>query len=132
MTTAETDAARRPDLAGRPRRSPLLVLAAWTLLLVAGYALVFTLGQPLPTLADERAAAYAPATPVDEATALRSADTIVRLEYPDFAQAPRTVQRKEEFGDDRFVIVYSRPERQAAVRISISVESGRVRVSSFP
>ena len=128
MTTADTTVAAGPSR----RRSPLTLLAVWTVLLVAGYALVFTLGRPLATTADEREAAYHPQPPVDEARALRSADTIVRIDFPDFAAAPRTVQRKTEFGDDRFVIVYTRPERQAAVRVSISVSTGRVLVSSFP
>lgn len=112
---------------------PFLV---WTVVLVVGFGLVFSLGQPVTTAADERAAAFDPPTPVTEEDAIRSAETIVRFDYPEFANAGRTVSRRTDLGQDRFLIVYTQRAagslNAAGVRIAITVESGEVRVATFP
>jgi hypothetical protein len=102
------------------------MLAVWTIVLVVGFAAVLTLGAPLPSSDDELAGAYSPPTPVTEAVAIASADTIVRLQYPAMRSAERTVTRRDDLGVDRFVIVYTVPGRLSLVRIAVEVVSGRV------
>ena len=106
------------------------VFVVWTVGLVLGYLVVMTMGSPLPTAADELAAAKAPSTPVTEAIARRSAETIVRLEYPDFAGLQPVVERRTDFGIDRFLVVYSDPAQGAGLRVSITVGTGLVEVAS--
>lgn len=112
-----------------------LVLAAWTIVLVAGFALVAGLGRPLASPVDELAAAYAPATPVDEARARASAATIVRLQFQEFAGFAPTVERNEGFGAvalPHWVVIYADSGAAAGVRISITEQQGTVEVSTFP
>ena len=115
----------------RRDRLPLLLLF-WSAILVLGFAAVLVLGRALPTSEDRLAAAYAPETPVTEQTALASAETIIRIEYPSLIDGERTISRRTDFGVDRWLIVYSDPEALAAVRISIEVESGEVALSYLP
>jgi hypothetical protein len=120
-----------PTPAARGTRLPL-VLAVWTVALVAGFALVLGLGRPVATAADEIAAAYRPVPPVSAAAARTSADTIVRLEYPDFQGVEPEVSFSTSYGIERHVLVYSRPEILSGVRVSIEVASGDVTVTTFP
>ena len=120
--------------AATPGRMPV-VLAVWTVLLITGFALVLGFGAPLADPVDELAAAYAPATPVDEARARMSAATIVRLQFPEFAAFEPSVERREGFGSvsiPRWVVVYADPGGAAGVRISITETDGTVEVSTFP
>lgn len=117
--------------AGPAPRRLAWIFAIWTVILVLGFGLVAGLGSPLPTAADELAAAKAPATPVTESVARSSAATIVRLEYPDLAAGEPVVERRTDFGIDRFVIVYSNPDRASGLRISITVAAGLVEIASF-
>ncbi len=114
-------------------RFPLLA-AAWTALLVAGFALVLGLGTPLASSADEFDAALHPPTPVTQAAAEQSAATIVRLSYPSFASAPRTTTRVTDFGVEHWLVEYVDTSGSAprGVRISIVVATGHVEVSSYP
>jgi hypothetical protein len=120
-------------LATERQRTPLrlVLFTAWTLVLVAGFAVVILLGAPIQTSDQELAAAKAPATPVSEDTARRSAETIIRLEYPEFVGVTPAVEQRADFGVTRYVLVYSDPEQGAGVRISITIASGKVDVSSF-
>src|SRR5918992_3736147 len=101
-----TDRSRAEPRATPDRPRGPLMLAVWTIVLVVGFAAVLTLGAPLPSSDDELAGAYSPPTPVTEAVAIASADTIVRLQYPAMRAAERTVTRRDDLGVDRFVIVY--------------------------
>jgi hypothetical protein len=114
-----------------PSRLPV-VLAVWTVVLVVGFAVVLALGGPVETSADELDAAYHPATPVTEAAARASADTIVRIGYPDFYGVEPDVTLSTSFDIERFVLVYSRPEVLSGVRVSVEVVSGDVQVTTFP
>jgi hypothetical protein len=133
MTTIET-APSGDSLTVRPARiapGSALGLIAWAVLLVAGFAIVIGLGSPL---ADDRGLldkAYHPAPPVSEARAIEAADTIVRLDYPQFASGVRTVTHEQDYGDDRYTIVYRIPRQLTGVRISVSV-SGHVSVGQYP
>jgi len=109
-----------------------LVMAVWTMTLVLGFAVIFFLGQPLPTTAQQLDAAYHPTPPVSQAAAEQSAATIVRLEYPDLVNATRSVDKRTDFNVERYVIVYADRTRASGVRISIAIASGEVAVSSFP
>jgi hypothetical protein len=127
--------AAEPAPAAAPRDRLPLVLAAWTVLLVAGFALVLGFGRPLADPVDELTAAYAPATPVDEARARASAETIVRLQFPEFAGFSPSVERNEGFGEvslPHWVVVYADPGGAAGVRVSITEQQGTVEVSAFP
>lgn len=114
----------------RPSRLALL-FAIWTLVLVVGFAIVLVLGAPLPNADDEVAAAMSPPTPVTEEIARRSAETIVRLQYPEFVGVTPSVNKRNDFDIERWVIVYSDAVQGAGLRISITVEGGKVDVSSF-
>lgn len=113
------------------RRFPLLI-GTWTALLVAGFAVIAVLGGPLADPGAELDAALHPKPPVSEAVALESAATIVRLTYPNLLGGERQVERRTDFGIDRYLVVYTDPKRAAGVRISIVVATGTVEVASFP
>lgn len=111
-----------------------LAIAAWTALLVAGFAVVFLLGQPVRTADEELAAAMHPAPPVTQQAAESAADTIVRLQYPTFAGVPGTVVLATDFHVEHWVVEYTDQTGPAprGLRISIVVTTGRVEVNSFP
>jgi hypothetical protein len=111
-----------------------VIAAAWALLLVAGFALVLVLGAPLASADDQVQAAMHPATPVTQATAEASADTIMRLRYPSFAAAKRSVSLQTDFGVEHWVVAFSDTTTGAprGLRVSIVVASGHVEVSTFP
>jgi hypothetical protein len=115
------------------KRFPLLVIA-WTALLVAGFAVVFLLGAPVPTAAEELNAALHPAPPVTQQAAESAAATIVRVQYPTFAGAERTVTKATDFGVEHWVVEYTDSTGSAprGLRISIVVPTGRVEVNSYP
>jgi hypothetical protein len=114
-------------------RFPVLA-AAWTALLVAGFAVVFLLGGPLPTATDELEAALHPSPPVTQQAAESSAATIVRLRYPGFLGTERVVTRATDFGVEHWVVEYLDRSGPAprGLRISVGVTTGRVEVNSFP
>ncbi len=111
-----------------------VVVAAWTALLVAGFAVIFLLGGPLPTAADELEAALHPAPPVAQQVAESSAATIVRLRYASFEGTERTVTLATDFGVEHWVVEYLDRSGSAprGLRISVVVDTGRVEVNSFP
>lgn len=113
------------------RRFPLLI-AIWTALLVAGFAVIALLGGPLADPQDELEAALHPKAPVSEAVAVESAAKIVELSYPNLLGAERRVDHRTDFGIERYLIVYTDPKRVAGIRISIGVTTGLVEVASFP
>jgi hypothetical protein len=121
-------------LVARPRRvapGSVLGLLLWTVLIVAGFAVVLGLGSPL---ADDRSLlqrAYNPSPPVSEAQAIEAADTIVRHDYPQFASGARSVTHQTDFNDDRYTITYAIPRQATGVRISVSVK-GTVNVTTYP
>jgi hypothetical protein len=112
----------------------VVALAIWALLLVLGFALVFTLGQPLTTSGDQRADAYAPLpTPVTEEAAVAAADRIIALDYPSFANATRTVNEGTSGNSEIWTITYSvRNPTSSGVRVVISESDGTIHVSTFP
>jgi hypothetical protein len=111
-----------------------LVAAVWAALLVAGFALVLALGRPVATSADELNAALHPPTPVTQADAEASADTIIRLSYPSFAGVARTTRKATDFGVEHWLVEYTDTSGTAprGVRVSIVVATGHVEVSSYP
>ncbi len=109
-----------------------VILAVWTAVLVIGFWLVLALGGPVETSADELDAAFHPAPPVTEAAARTSADTIVRISYPDFHGVEPVVTHSTDFNIERYVLVYSRPEVLSGVRVSVEVVTGDVQVTTFP
>ena len=115
------------------KRFPLLVIA-WTGLLVVGFAVIFLLGTPVATSAEELEAALHPTPPVTQEAAEAAAATIVRIRYPTFAGTPRTVTKATDFKIDHWVVEYTDLTGDAprGLRISIVVDTGRVEVSSFP
>ena len=114
-------------------RFPILAIA-WAALLVVGFAIVFTLGAPVASTADELEAALNPPVPVTEEIATTSAATIVRLQYPTFRDLPATVTRATDFGIDHWVVEYSDTSGPAprGLRVSIVVDTGQVEVTTFP
>lgn len=130
-TTPTTTPADLPQPMGR-RGIALLIL--WALLLVLGFAVVFTLGQPLPTSGDLRADAYAPLpTPVTQEAAIAAADKIVALDYPSFIGATRTVNEGTSGNNKIWTITYSvRNPTSSGVRVVISESDGTIHVSTFP
>ena len=114
-------------------RFPVLA-AVWTALLVAGFAVVFLLGSPVATSADELQTALHPAPPVSQAAAEQSAATIVKLQYSSFDGKPYTVRKATDFGVEHWVIEYSDTTGSAprGVRISIVLATGNVEISAFP
>ena len=115
------------------QRFPVLA-AVWAALLVAGFALVITLGTPVATSADELNAAMHPPTPVTQAAAETSADTIIRLSYPAFVGAPRRTSKATDFGVEHWLVEYTDKTSSAprGVRVSIVISTGRVEVASYP
>lgn len=130
-TTPTTTPADLPQPMGG-RGIALLIL--WALLLVLGFAVVFTLGQPLPTSGDLRADAYAPLpTPVTQEAAIAAADKIVALDYPSFIGATRTVNEGTSGNNKIWTITYSvRNPTSSGVRVVISESDGTIHVSTFP
>jgi len=128
MSGVEVTAEDRRDA---PSRLPV-VLAVWTVVLALGFWLVLALGGPVTTSTDELDAAFRPATPVSEAAARTSADTIVRISYPDFHGVEPKIVHSTDFDIERYVLVYSRPEVLSGVRVSVEVVSGDVQVTTFP
>ena len=110
------------------------IVGAWTVVLVVGFLLVFTLGAGLATDEELLAQAMHPTPPVSESAARSAAATIVRLQYGEFADVEPTVQQRTDFGIPFWVISYVSPpeEPRAAVQISIVVESGSVHVVTVP
>lgn len=115
------------------KRFPI-VAAVWAVLLVAGFAVVLVWGHPTASAADELAAAMHPVTPVTQEAAQSSATTIVRLQYPAFANTTKKVTKATDFGVEHWVITYTDTSKGSptGVRISITVEKGKVEVTTFP
>lgn len=111
-----------------------VIAAAWTALLVAGFAVVLLLGTPVATSVDELTSAMHPAAPVSQAAAESSAATIVRLQYPTFANATRNVTKATDFGIEHWLVEYTDTTGSGprGVRISIVVATGHVEVATFP
>ena len=111
-----------------------LLAALWAALLGLGFGVVFVAGGGLPTEEQTLEAALHPAPPVDEAAAIRSADTIVRLRYGELAGGERSVDRRTDFGIDHWVITYVDRANAilSGVEISVGVTTGVVEVASFP
>ncbi|MEP7378936.1 MAG: hypothetical protein ABI725_05170 [Chloroflexota bacterium] len=111
-----------------------VLIVGWAVLLLIGFALVFTLGRPLPTAAEELEAALHPAIPVSEEGARSSAETIVRLEHGQLTGVEPTVGRRTDYGIDYWMISYSLDTAAGptGVVISIVVDTGNVQVLSFP
>ena len=108
-------------------------VAAWAVALAVGFAIVLTLGVPLPTQAEELAAALHPSPPVSQQAAETSAATIVRVQYPELVGEVPSVERRTDYGIERWVITYSTPQPVlSGVHISIAIASGKVEVAAFP
>ena len=114
-------------------RFPILAVL-WAAVLVAGFAVVFTLGAPVASTADELAAALAPAPPVTQEAAEEAADTIVRLQYSAFRGVTPGVSRATDFGIDHWLVEYTETSGDVprGLRISIVVDTGHVEVTTFP
>lgn len=133
MTTIETTPSGDSITVRRTGMAPghLAGIIIWALVLVIGFAAVIGLGSPIT---DDRGLldkAYHPTPPVSEAQAIQSAETIVRIDYPQFANGVRTVTHENDFGDDRYTIVYRIPRQLTGVRIAVSVK-GSVTVGQYP
>jgi hypothetical protein len=114
-------------------RRSLVLLGVWAVLLVIGFALVFTLGQPLPSSADQRADAYAPLpTPVTEQAAVAAADRIIVLDYPSFVNATRSVNEGTSGNNKIWTVTYSTRTPNSGVRVVISETDGTIHVSTYP
>ena len=111
-----------------------LVAAAWAALLVIGFAVVLALGGPTATATEQLAAAMHPAAPVTQEAAEASAATIVRLQFPSFEQATRTVGKPTDFGIEHWVVEYTDTSGPTprGLRVSIVVDTGHVEVTTFP
>lgn len=109
-----------------------VIIGLWTVALAGGFWLVLARGGPVTPAADALAEAHRPATPVTAEAARQSADTIVRLDYPDFQGIEPEARIASDFGIDRHILVYSRPEILSGVRVSIEVATGDVQVTTFP
>ena len=134
-TTAEPTPAPMPANPAKPLGArTVALLVGWALLLVLGFAVVFTLGQPLATSGDQRTDAYAPLpTPVTEQAAVAAADRIVALDYASFRDATRTVNEGTSGNSQIWTITYSvRNPTSSGVRIVISESDGTIHVSTFP
>jgi uncharacterized iron-regulated membrane protein len=115
------------------RRFPV-VAAAWAAVLVAGFVIVLVLGGPVASADEQLVAAMHPATPVTQAAAETSAETIMRLRYPSFDGTRRSVTRETDFGVEHWVVAYSDTTGTAprGLRVSVVIATGRVEVSTFP
>ena len=133
------DQPQDPPLHGLPgapvNRFPILAIA-WAALLVAGFAVVFTLGAPV---AYRRPTSSRPpctrATPVTQEAAEASAATIVRLQYPAFADVPPRGRRRRPTSASSTGWSSTRTRTGPAprgLRVSIVVNTGRVEVNSYP
>jgi hypothetical protein len=133
-SASRTPATTQADLPQPMGRRGISLLILWALLLVLGFAVVFTLGQPLPTSGDLRADAYAPLpTPVTEEAATAAADRIVALDYPNFVGATRTVNEGTSGNNKIWTVTYSvRNPTSSGVRVVISESDGTIHVSTFP
>ena len=136
MTNAANGSTAAPASvpAARPLGGRVLAwFVPWTLALVAGFAIVFTLGAPLSTPADQRPGAYAPLPlPVTEASAVAAAERIVKLDYATYANATRSVKEGTSGGRQIWTVTYSRTNPAAGVRIIVSGATGEITVSTFP
>ncbi len=114
-------------------RFPILAVA-WGVLLVAGFAVVFTLGAPIASTAGELDAAMHPPAPVTQDAAEASAATIVRLQYPAFRSVVPQTRKATDFGIEHWVVEYTDTAGPTprGLRVSIVLESGKVEVTSFP
>src|SRR3954452_3557752 len=135
MTTAT--AAPEPTTADLPQpmgRRGIALLVAWALLLLLGFVVVFTLGQPLATSTDQRADAYAPLpTPVTQEAAVAAADRIIALDYSSFVDATRSVNEGTSGNSQIWTVTYSvRNPTSSGVRVVISETDGTIHVSTFP
>lgn len=111
----------------------MMAMAVWALLLVVGFAIVFTLGAPLASTGDQRADAYDPLpVPVTEQAAIDAAERIVKLDYPRYATEQRSVRHGTSQGDEIWTVTYSRQDPVAGVRITISGKTGAIRAATFP
>lgn len=121
-------------LAGAPPRRRLWgALILWAALLVAGFALVFTLGSPLATPVAQRVDAYAALpVPVTEDAAIAAAERIVKLDYPQFANARRTLRHGTSGGFEIWSVTYSITQPVTGVRIIISGVTGEIQASLYP
>jgi hypothetical protein len=107
-------------------------LAIWAAFVIAGFAVVLTLGAPLQSSRDARKDANQLTPPVTQQAALAAAQTIVETTYPQYANAPPTITRAPSNGDELFVITYSQRGQLSGVRILISISTGKVTASVFP
>src|SRR6476646_2654342 len=106
-SASTTPTATQADLPQPMGGRGIALLILWALLLVLGFAVVFTLGQPLPTAADLRGDAYAPLpTPVTEQAAVEAADRIIALDYPSFIGASRTVNEGTSGNNEIWTVTY--------------------------
>ncbi|HYO42795.1 MAG TPA: hypothetical protein VES19_06300 [Candidatus Limnocylindrales bacterium] len=114
-------------------RFPILAIA-WAALLVAGFAVVFTLGAPVASTADELDAALHPPAPVTQEVAAAAAATIVRIQYPTFANTAPETKLATDFGIDHWVVEYSDTSGPTprGLRVSIVVDTGKVEVTTYP
>jgi hypothetical protein len=114
-------------------RFPILAVA-WAALLVAGFAIVFTLGAPVASTADELQAALHPAAPVTQEAAEAAAATIVRLQYPSFAKTAPKTTKATDFGIEHWVVEYADTSGPTprGLRVSIVVNTGKVEVTTYP
>ena len=114
-------------------RFPILAFV-WAALLVVGFGVVLAFGGPTATATDELAAAMHPAAPVTQEAAEASAATLVRLQFPSFQNATRTVTKPTDFGIEHWVVEYSDTTGPTprGLRVSIVVDTGHVEVTSFP
>src|SRR6476646_1064630 len=133
-SASTTPTATQADLPQPMGGRGIALLILWALLLVLGFAVVFTLGQPLPTSGDLRADAYAPLpTPVTQEAATAAADKIIALDYPNFIGATRTVNEGTSGNNKIWTITYSvRNPTSSGVRVVISESDGTIHVSTFP
>lgn len=122
------------DSHGHPRRRVKpAILVVWAGLLVAGFALVFTLGAPFPSSGQQRTDAHAPLSlPVTEASAIAAAEELVRLEYPEYADARRSVRKGTSQGEEIWTVTYSRSDPVSGVRVTISGRTGEIEAALFP
>jgi type VI protein secretion system component VasK len=124
----------RVDLQQPLGRRGIAGLVVWALLLLLGFAVVFTLGQPLATSADQRADAYAPLpTPVTQEAAVAAADRIIALDYSGFVGATRSVTEGTSGNNKIWTVTYSlRNPTSSGVRVVVSESDGTIQVSTFP
>jgi hypothetical protein len=111
-----------------------IAVALWTLVLVGGFAVIFALGEPLPTEAEQLEAAFHPSPPVSQAAAIQLGETIVRLQHQEFLGSTAKVTLLSELGIERWLVSYTDPASEAAkgLRISVTVQSGVVEVTAYP